>query len=638
MQSRTIAVALLGLLLSAGCEETPSDEHSEGELISYFSTMPVVDGQLDKHLARLPKRHFGHKFTFDNPDVPPVNVTYRMAYSSNHLYLYIETDTDKISYHRRGYLWGDGYSLLLGIPQTDRGTNEYYEIGYSPTLEPDYEWDRQRIAVYNFQTPTTKLSASSSSQEAAFNGKTGFEALIAWDDLLPYHPWMLEEIGFNLYFAKGFDTQENGYLTNGYAVVEDEGIWDEEIEFRAMRKMRFEVPQSLDNDLIQIAPVRNNVSAGQIVEVRVVSGGKEQSTETVKLNVTDSDEHLVSNKILSIDYTQKLTEQRFKLQTSELKPGLYSIELMLVDQKTAVHTIGILPKIDFKSISEHLSAGKPNVSLGAVQTLQFHLQELNTQLVNLKRYEDGRHIFTAWRKFSADYEQFLEDIDPYANKTGPYRRGFKSDLDGTYQPYTIRLPENYNPDKSYPLLVFLHGSGQDEQKLLNKKRSNGNFIELAPYGRDRFQAYASPESQIDIVEAINNVAAFFPVDKDKVVIGGFSMGGYGAMRAFYENPTLYQGIAVFAGHPNLASEWLGEEHPNFRDAKYLLEFSGQPVFIYHGIKDAALDVKLMQETAVELESAGAMVTTSWPEDKGHEYQDDLTNALYADWLDQIVIE
>ena len=40
-------------------------------------------------------------------------------------------------------------------------------------------------------------------------------------------------------------------------------------------------------------------------------------------------------------------------------------------------------------------------------------------------------------------------------------------------PYRILLPENYNPNKSYPLVVFLHGAGErgnDNEVRLNDER------------------------------------------------------------------------------------------------------------------------------------------------------------------------
>lgn len=91
----------------------------------------------------------------------------------------------------------------------------------------------------------------------------------------------------------------------------------------------------------------------------------------------------------------------------------------------------------------------------------------------------------------------------------------------------------------------------------------------------------------------------------------------------------------FAGHPNLASEWLGEPHPNFLDPKNLKIFDGVPVFIYHGLADEALDVKLMQELSEKLVAAGAKVTTSFVPDRGHVYQDDQTHAKYVSWLAEL---
>ena len=44
-------------------------------------------------------------------------------------------------------------------------------------------------------------------------------------------------------------------------------------------------------------------------------------------------------------------------------------------------------------------------------------------------------------------------------------------------PYRILLPENYNPNKSYPLVVFLHGAGE---------RGNDNELQIIT-GRSLFQ-------------------------------------------------------------------------------------------------------------------------------------------------------
>ena len=197
MQTKTtLFYFLLLFTLLYACN--PNDQKD----VVFINKTPKIDGQLDSDLEYLDIKKFKYIWQFDNPITDTVQVTYRMAYTSSHLYLYIETDVDSISYHRRGYLWGDGFKVLLGIPQKDSLTNEYYELAYSPSSDKD-NWERQQIHGYNFTQIRKKLSESSKSQEKALNKKSGFETLIAWDDIRPYHPWFIEEIGCNIYFAKG---------------------------------------------------------------------------------------------------------------------------------------------------------------------------------------------------------------------------------------------------------------------------------------------------------------------------------------------------------------------------------------------------------------------------------------------------
>jgi predicted esterase len=161
---------------------------------------------------------------------------------------------------------------------------------------------------------------------------------------------------------------------------------------------------------------------------------------------------------------------------------------------------------------------------------------------------------------------------------------------------------------------------------------------LAPYGRDETRAYAYKASQIDIVEAVEAASAAYPIDEGRLIIGGFSMGGYGALRAFYENPSLYKGVAVLAGHPNLASEWLGEPHPNFLMAEDLLSFKGVPVFIYHGRKDPSLPVTLAEKLAERLTEAGAEVTLHIDDEAAHVYPNPRIYAQFQAWLREVADE
>ena len=602
--------------------------------VPFISVNPKIDGILDQNLESIPTYSFNYIWQFDNPVTDTATVNYRLAYTPTHLYLYIETNVDSISYHRRGYLWGDGYKILVGMPQKDSSTNEYYELSFSPTLDPSYAWDRQRIMAYNFDQATPKLSDHTHSQEKAQAGKSGFEALIAWSDIPPYHPWFLKAMGFNLYFAKGIESKEHGYFTNGYAVVADEGIWDEELPKRNFHPLSFEAPKKAPSPIVLVEPNRRHLYPGEPISLTSIAMGTSEETP-FQLSLVNAAGKIIFSEFISIPPSPKKTKRIHTLNMSGLPIGEYDL-MIKVGEQVNRKNITLQPNIDFTGIETNILQRQNTVKKGALHTLLFKLHLLKTSLADLKSYEPGVQILEAWDTFQQEYGQLLNGKDPYHGLVGPYRRAFQSKYDQSYQPYSLKLPQDYDPGKKYPLLVFLHGSGQDEQSLLNKPRSNGQFIELAPLARDKYRAYAEDYSQKDIIEAIEDVKAHFSVDDQNIIIGGFSMGGYGALRTFYEHPALYKAIAVFAGHPNLANEWLDGDHPNFFESDYLTPFKGKPIFIFHGEIDPALGVKAIQKMADTMESHGVLVTKSIVPNHGHQYQDEATNTLYFKWLEEVI--
>lgn len=607
----------------------PAKSQEENINVPYLDNTPEIDGILDEELMSLQKRHFNHIWQFDNPPTDTVPVEYVIGYTSTHFYLYIESQTDSINFRNRGFQNGDGFKLLFAIPQKDSVTDEYYKLFFSPNKKNDY-WARQKIWTYNTKAVLRNFSNSTLFDYKAQNGTCGFEALISWDDIPPYHPWMLEKIGFNLYFAKAIgDT-----ITNGYAVVHDYGIWDEGVK-RKFTQLSFENPKTVDETILLIKPKNRSFKPNEELVIEASTISDEAQEEILLVTIINDSSEVVGGRELNISISEKFKKESFNLELDNLKPGEYSVRLTSSKDTISNTLIAIIPTLDYKLLYQRISENSKHLGTGTLSTLMFKLNQLQSELNKLIPYEVNQELLSEIDSFLKEYEMFQNGIDPYAGITEPYRRAFKSVIDNTYQAYTINLPDNYDPDKDYPLLVFLHGSGVDEQGLLNRPRSNGKFIELAPFARDMYNCYSSDSSQNDIIEAIEDVIGSFSVDTSKIVIAGFSMGGYGALRTFYEHPDLYKGVAVFAGHPYLASSWLDGEHPNFLSNKYSIVFKDKPVFIYHGQKDGSLPIDLIIKMSKELKSIGADVTLSIAENNGHEYPDKATNEKYFNWLDEL---
>lgn len=602
--------------------------------VEFLDEAPQADGKLSPAEEALALRTFPEAYRFDNPDVEAPDIAYRVGYTARHLYVAITTTAPEITYRNRGYLWGDGWRLLLGDPSDGSRTATYIEVLVSPKAQGD---DRIEMAVGTQDNVQVfrRLSPASRSAEGALPNGTVFEAVIAWADLAPFHPLFDPRIGMNLYFAKGLSAPEAGDFPYGYALVRDEGIWEEQIASRAIAPFLFDLEEAAglqgkvqyrlaSRHIVAGRPIR--IETAQIAHERAAGGRREVLGE-----VTIAPEGSQGAGAIPLTPRRDVIRSDFTLPSEGLSPGAHTITLP--DQSR--HTLWVLPDFAPQAAREAILEGGGALSPGTRDALQFLLSSHETKRAALQPYANASAVLEEALRLVEMTSRAAQGASPFEGIEGPYRRGFRSALDGSFQPYSVNLPEGFSSDGSYPALVFLHGSGADEQGLLESPRSNGRMIEVAPYGRDKFFAYASKASQIDIAEALDAAARDFPIDRDRVVIGGFSMGGYGALRGFYEHPERYKGVAVFAGHPDLANEWLGNlGFPNFLDPAFTAPFKGVPVFIYHGQKDSALPYGLAVKLAEALRKAGARVTFAGPEEMGHQYQDPQTHARFVQWLEQ----
>ena len=101
--------------------------------------------------------------------------------------------------------------------------------------------------------------------------------------------------------------------------------------------------------------------------------------------------------------------------------------------------------------------------------------------------------------------------------------------------YALYVPENYTPDKPWPLIVFLHGSGErGDDNLLQTEVGIGSAIRrnrdwfpalvLMPQcPEDRFWDAAVPAIEAALVQT----RATYHVDDRAITLTGLSLGGYG---------------------------------------------------------------------------------------------------------------
>lgn len=118
----------------------------------------------------------------------------------------------------------------------------------------------------------------------------------------------------------------------------------------------------------------------------------------------------------------------------------------------------------------------------------------------------------------------------------PVVRGYLSKIDGSVQPYGLKVPVTYLTGDGKPrrLDFWLHGRGDTLNEIAfidGQSRAGGTFLPddafvLDPYGR--FMNAFKFAGETDVWEGLDHAAKHYPIDRNKLAMRGFSMGGAGA--------------------------------------------------------------------------------------------------------------
>ncbi len=189
--------------------------------------------------------------------------------------------------------------------------------------------------------------------------------------------------------------------------------------------------------------------------------------------------------------------------------------------------------------------------------------------------------------------------------------------------YLISFPKDYDSKESWPLLVFLHGSGERGNDLeLVKKHGPPKLIEQ---GREFPMIVVSPQcpanrrwEPIELAALLDDLIARHKVDADRVYVTGLSMGGFGTWALASYAPEKLAAIVPICG---------GGE------AYWTRAFSHLPVWAFHGARDRAVPVERTEMMIEALKKHGASpLVTIYPEAEHDSWTETYNNPQLYEWL------
>jgi dienelactone hydrolase len=178
-------------------------------------------------------------------------------------------------------------------------------------------------------------------------------------------------------------------------------------------------------------------------------------------------------------------------------------------------------------------------------------------------FNDAREFAVARKLVKQGLERAQQLMDckaPWTTATGLVVRGYVSRIDGSVQPYGLVVPESYRPPTPHKFRLDLWWHGRDEKlsdlKFINDRQTSpgqftpANTFVLHPYGR-----YCNANKfagEVDTFEAMEHVKKHYPIDENRVVARGFSMGGAACWQFATHFPDVWCAAAPGAGFAETA--------------------------------------------------------------------------------------
>ncbi len=218
-------------------------------------------------------------------------------------------------------------------------------------------------------------------------------------------------------------------------------------------------------------------------------------------------------------------------------------------------------------------------------------------------------------------------------------------------PYRILLPLNYDPSKKYPLILFLHGSGErgndNEAQLIhgaslflrdsirknypaivvfpqcptNSYWSNVNIVNdsIKQTRIFNFAASGKPTTAMHLLlKLVSTLQKKYPLQKSQFYIAGLSMGGMGTFEIVRRKQNIFAAAMPICGGANTA---------------IAAKLTKTNWWLFHGEKDNVVNVQYSKDMASAIKNAGGSVKlTVYPEANHNSWDSAFAEDDFMSWM------
>lgn len=195
-------------------------------------------------------------------------------------------------------------------------------------------------------------------------------------------------------------------------------------------------------------------------------------------------------------------------------------------------------------------------------------------------------------------------------------------IDGAIHHYQVFVPDGWTAEKSWPVVLFLHGSGERGSDN-HAQLSQGLPPWLVEHGQGFPAVVVIPQAPPDTrwngaietmaLKMLDDSIEAWHGDRQRLYLTGLSMGSYGAWQIAVDHPGMFAAAAIICGgirHPNDNTELYLRGIPAGTADPYawVAAHSGAlPVWIFHGALDDVVPPRESRQMAAALKARGSDV-------------------------------